>query len=167
MPWFTLPPVSDPAVFDNATHRHTLVMDLPVGADVVWAGLVADKPLAWCKALNGAYTSSRPFGVGTTREVTALHTIKLRERFFAWDDAAHHHSFYVEQCNLPVFKLFAEDYRVTPTSSGCRFEWRFAFEGNPKLGPMFGLTQRINNKVLLDGFARDTVRRFGGTYTTG
>lgn len=159
--WFNLTPAQDERVFETARHVYRYEMHLPASADEVWAGLVADRPLAWCRALNGRYTSGRPFGVGTTREVGVMaNTLKLRERFFIWDEARRRHAFYVEQTNLPLFSLFAEDYEVTPTAQGCRFIWRFAMEGKKGLGPMFAMTQPMNKWLLLDGLIRDTERHF-------
>lgn len=66
--WFDLKPCD--ADFVDSAIRYRYPMELPVRPDQVWAGLVADEPLAWCRLLNnGQYTSDRPFGVGTTRKI--------------------------------------------------------------------------------------------------
>lgn len=161
MVWFNLAPVADDSIFATAPHAYSYTLDLAAPADDVWAGLVADRPLAWCRTLSGRYTSPRPFGVGTTRAVTVMGLLKLRERFFIWDDANRRHAFYVEQANVPVFRRFAEDYQVTPTRSGCRFTWRFAFEARTGIGLPFALAQPVNKTLILDGFMRDTRKRFG------
>lgn len=158
--WFNLSTVADERIFNTARHTYRYEMNLPASADEVWAGLVADRPLAWCRALNGRYTSSRPFGVGTTREVVTANLLKLRERFFIWDEVNRRHAFYVEQTNLPLFSFFAEDYQVTPTANGCRFIWQFAMEGRKGLGPMFSWPQPLIKRLLLDGLIRDTERHF-------
>lgn len=160
--WFNLKPVDNLAFFKSAPIRLSYTMHLNASADEVWAGLVADKPLAWCKALDGHYTSSRPFGVGTTREVGAnFNLIQLKERFFVWDEANRTHAFCVEQCNAPAFSAFAEYYEVTPTERGCQFVWKFALEGRPGLGLLLKLSNPIAKWVLFDGFIRDTEKRFG------
>ena len=159
--WFNLKKPQDDSVFETATYHYSYVMSLPVSADEVWAGLVADKPLAWCKMLDGQYTSSRPFAVGTTRAVgAAFNALKLRERFFIWDDAQRRHAFYVEQMNVPFFAMFAEDYQVKPTAEGCEFTWRFAFEPRKGFKLILDLVELPNKLVLFDGFKRDTEKHF-------
>jgi hypothetical protein len=159
--WFNLKKPQDDSIFETATYRHSYVMNLPVDADQVWAGLTADRPLEWCKMAKGHYTSNRPFMVGTTRAVNAgFNTIKLRERFFIWDDVKRRHAFYVEQMNAPFLEIFAEDYQVTPTSTGCEFIWRFAFEPRKGMKLMFGLVDIPNKIILLDSFKRDTEKHF-------
>ncbi|MAZ10487.1 MULTISPECIES: SRPBCC family protein [unclassified Limnobacter] len=160
--WFDLDKVTDESFFDTAPLRFEYSMHLDATADEVWAGLVADKPLAWCKALNGRYTSERPFRVGTTREVAAnFNTIKLKERFFIWDEAERRHAFYVEQANAPAFKQFAELYEVTPTEKGCIFVWKFAMAGRFGLGLPLKLISPAAKLALFDGFIRDTKKYFG------
>lgn len=160
--WFDLEKVTDESFFDTAPIRFAYTMHLKASADDVWAGLVADKPLAWCKALDGHYTSTRPFKVGTTREVGAnFNTIKLKERFFIWDETNRRHAFYVVQANAPVFKQFAEYYEVTPTKKGCRFVWKFAMEGRYGLGLPLKLISPAAKLALFDGFIRDTEKHFG------
>jgi len=58
--WFNLSPVHDESIFETARHHYRYEMNLPVSADEVWAGLVADRPLAWCKALDGRYITDCP-----------------------------------------------------------------------------------------------------------
>jgi hypothetical protein len=158
---FNLPVVTDDSIFDTAPLCFSYEMNLPVSADTVWAGLIADRPLGWCRALNGRYTSKRPFGIGTVREVGVIgNLLKLRERFFIWDEENRRHAFYVDQTNLPLFSLFAEDYQVTPTADGCRFVWRFAMAGSKGLGPIFALSKPLTKRLLLDGLIRDTERYF-------
>lgn len=160
--WFNLSPVQDESFFDTAPIRYTYELHLNASADEVWAGLVADKPLKWCRALDGKYTSERPFGVGTTRAVGAnFNLIQLRERFFIWDDAARRHAFYVEKCNAPVFEKFAEDYQIFPADKGCRFVWKFAIQPRNGFGLALNLTSPIAKRALFDGFIRDTEKHFG------
>lgn len=160
--WFDLEKVSDESIFDTAPIRFEYTMHLDASADEVWAGLVADKPLLWCKALDGQYTSARPFGVGTTREVIAnFKTIQLKERFFIWDEEKRCHAFYVEKANAPAFKQFAEYYEVTPTEEGCRFVWKFAMVARTGLGIPLKLISPIAKLALFDGFIRDTEKHFG------
>ncbi|HEX4916862.1 MAG TPA: SRPBCC family protein, partial [Limnobacter sp.] len=150
--WFDLDKVTDESFFDNAPIRFAYSMHLDATADEVWAGLVADKPLAWCKALDGLYSSARPFGVGTTRNMGAsFNLIQLRERFFIWDEAQRRHAFYVEQANAPTFKQFAEYYEVSPAAQGCIFVWKFAMVGRTGLGLPLRLISPLAKRALFDG----------------
>ncbi|HEY1057094.1 MAG TPA: SRPBCC family protein [Limnobacter sp.] len=161
LPWFSLRPVTDESFFDTAPIRFTYVMNLAASADEVWAGLVADRPLSWCKALTVQYTSPRPFGVGTRREVGAqFNLVRMKERFFIWDDEARRHAFYVEKANVPLLSQFAEDYQVTPTEQGCQFVWRFAMAGRPGLATALQLTQALPKRLVFDGLVNDTQRHF-------
>ena len=153
---FKAAPVADESVFTSASHVYSYTMYLRAGADEVWAGLVADRPLAWCGPITGRYTSPRPFGVGTTREVKAL-GITLRERFFLWDEERRRHAFTVEQASVPAFGTLAEDYQVDPVDGGARFLWRFALDGAPGLR-LIGPLQR---KLVFNRLIRDTEKHFG------
>ncbi|MCW4354865.1 SRPBCC family protein [Hoyosella sp. YIM 151337] len=123
----------DASFFETAPTVRSFSLDLPVPAAQVWEGLSSDTPLAWCSLLsNGRYTSRRPFGAGTNREITVARMLDLCEEFFRWEEGRRH-SFWVMQASLPMFRRFAEDYLVEPTATGCRFTWTFAFEPLPAL----------------------------------
>ncbi|MFV9635537.1 SRPBCC family protein [Mycobacterium neumannii] len=117
----------------------------------VWQSLTSDESLAaWGPAVkNVTWTSPRPFGVGTTREVTAPGGAILRERFFRWDEG-HQKSFYVYESTLPLFKRFAEDYIVDADGGQTRFTWVVAVE--PKNA--MSLPVAILAPLLKAGFGR-------------
>ena len=161
---FSLDPV-DASFFETATFRWTYQIDVAASPDEVWAGLVAYRPLAWCKMLNGHYTSPAPYGLGSTRSVTAAGIIQLDEVFFRWSDADRHHSFHVLKTNLPILKSFAEDYHVTPIAGGARLTWRFAIEPKRGFHRLMKLSQAVN-EYLFSTFVRDTYRRFGKIQAT-
>jgi Polyketide cyclase / dehydrase and lipid transport len=119
----------DETFFASAPERYSDTFAIPRPAGEVWAELVSDKPLAWCRGLSLNWTSARPFGVGTTRLASSLGgAVKLKERYFIWTDG-HRQAFYVTEANLPLFKRFAEDYVVEPEGTDrCRFTWTFAIE---------------------------------------
>ena len=135
----------DKSIFETAPVVRSFRLDLPVPAARVWEGLSNDTPLAWCRLLsNGRYTSPRPFGAGTTREITVGKAMRLREEFFRWEEGRRH-SFWVRESNMPLFRRFAEDYLVEPTDTGCSFTWTFAFELNPLIAkPSFIAAAAIN-----------------------
>jgi hypothetical protein len=159
--WFDLAPC-DGDFFGSASFRYSYPIELPVSSEQVWAGLTSDEPLSWCRLLShGRYTSERPFGVGTTRTIRAAGLLRLRERFFRWDEGRRQ-SFTVVQASLPMFRQFGEDYLLEPTPSGCRFTWTFAFEPGPLLKPV-GPLAGPPNSVLFGAFVRDTRRHFAVT----
>jgi Polyketide cyclase / dehydrase and lipid transport len=136
----------DESFFTSAPNRYSDTFTIARPAENVWADLVSDKPLAWCRGLSLQWTSARPFGVGTTRQARSLGgAIKFKERYFIWEDGRRQ-SFYVTDANLPLFKHFAEDYVVEPDGADrCRFTWTFAIEptalGRPG-APLNGFTFR-------------------------
>ena len=99
----TLEPV-DESFFASAPERYSDTFAIARPAEQVWDDLVADEPLAWCRGLSLSWTSERPFGVGTTRRAASLGgAIKLKERYFIWEDA-HRQAFYVTHANLPALQ---------------------------------------------------------------
>ncbi|MFG1796431.1 SRPBCC family protein [Nocardia sp. NPDC049149] len=163
--WFELEPV-DKTFFDTATYREKYSMELPVDSGQVWAGFTSESPMTWCKLITtGRYTSPLD-GIGTTRDIElAGGVLRLREYFFDWDDTARHHSFFVRQANLPLFRAFAEDYHLADTPNGCRFTWRFAYEPKPGLGLVHKVSA-FPTRLMLSSLAADTAKHFGGTAAT-
>lgn len=152
---------ADEGFFETAPQLYRHPMDLPVPAGQVWAELTEREPLGWCSAMSRLeYTSSEPYGVGTTRAaMTAGGLLAFRERFFRWDEGLRK-SFCVEQASLPFFRRFAEDYLVEPRGTGCRFTWTFAFEPAPAWRLFFAASKPVS-AALFSSFARDTKRHFG------
>ena len=155
MPRFALEPV-DEAFFADASQVFRASFDIALPAADVWAELVADGALGFCRSLRGArWTSPRPFGVGTTRTMPGLYgLLVIEERFFCWEDG-HRKSFYVERANLPLFRRFAEDYLLEETPGGCRLTWTIAADPTPagRLGAPL-------NRFVVSGMFRDVRRHF-------
>jgi hypothetical protein len=148
----------DASFLDTAPTRfaQTWAVDRP--ASEVWAELVGDRPLAWCRGLAVTWTSPRPFGVGTTRQAAVLGALKVQEHFFIWEEG-HRYTFYVTSANVPLFTSLAEDYIVEPTGPGsCAFTWKIGIApsalGKPG-GPV--------NSALFKSFFKDTTKHFAGT----
>jgi hypothetical protein len=157
LPWFASQPV-DESFFETARVRLRGKFEIPKPAAEVWAELTAEHPLGWCRILQDvSWTSPRPFGVGTTRTATALFgTNVLHERYFLWEEGRRH-SFYVLESTTPMFRRFAEDYLVEPTSeSACRFTWTIAAE--PKAA---ALPAMPGNKLILRTLFSDTAKHYG------
>jgi hypothetical protein len=157
MPRFKLQPV-DETFFDAAPKRFAETFEIQRPAAEVWADLVADGALSFCRSLRGArWTSPRPFGVGTTRTMPALYgALVIDERYFRWEEGRRQ-SFWVERASLPLFRRFAEDYLVEETSPAtCRFTWTIAAEPSPAGRPGGPL-----NAAIVKGLFKDTRRHFG------
>jgi hypothetical protein len=134
--------------------------EIATPAAKVWDELCADNALHWCRILNDVrWTSPRPFGVGTTREVKALGGAnKLREHYFRWEEGRRH-SFYVKETTSPLFKALAEDYLVEPKSeTTCRFTWTIAVELSA-----VGKPGKPVNRAILKTLFTDTARHYGLT----
>jgi hypothetical protein len=158
-PEFKLEPV-DESFFDNAPFRIAETFEIPASAESVWAELTSDNPLSWCRILRDlTWTTPKPYGVGTTRTVRTIANANIfHERFFVWEEGRRK-AFYVEHANGPLFRRFAEDYRVEPTSeTSCEFTWIIAAQ--PRRAA--ALTNPVN-KLLLSSLFRDTRKHFHAT----
>jgi hypothetical protein len=155
--WFPTQAVGE-AFFDTAPLRLTEAFDIRRSAAEVWEDLTAENPLSWCRLLRGiTWTSPRPFGVGTTRTARTIgNATAINERFFRWEQGRRQ-SFYVLESSVPLFRRFAEDYIVEPTSeTACRFSWTIAIEPHPAARPASPV-----NRLLLSTSFRDTRRHYG------
>jgi len=127
--WYPLES-ADSTVFDTAPHVFHYQAHYDAPPDVVWASLASDHSLAdWGPSVHEvSWTTPRPFGIGTTRDVALpLGVARVRERFFRWDEGSGC-SFYVYEANAPLFRRFAEDYVVTADGIGTKFSWTVAIE---------------------------------------
>jgi Polyketide cyclase / dehydrase and lipid transport len=154
--WFSLDE-ADAEFIASAPGREVLSIEIPRPAEAVWADLVADDVLHWCRVITSAkWTSPHPFGVGTTRTVRALRVLALRENFFRWEDGRRY-SFFVSAASAPLFRRFGEDYLVEETTPGnSRFTWVVAYEPTT-----FGKAGGPVNSLLTKSLFRDTRRHFG------
>ena len=144
----------DESYFDLAPQRFSRSWSIARPADEVWAELVGEQPLYWCRGLRIRWTSPRPFGVGTTRRAKAMGGLSVGDAyFFIWEEGRRQ-AFYFARYNLPVFTSFAEDYLVEPEGTDhCRFTWQIALTPRPLgRGPL--------NKLLFDYAFRATGRFF-------
>lgn len=148
----------DERFLDSAPQRQVGVFEIQRPAQAVWEELTSDDTLAWCRALSGVtWTSTRPFGVGTTRTIKAgLGAMVLNEVYFRWEEGRRK-SFYIAEASLPLFRRFAEDYLVEETSpTSCRFTWTVANEVPPLARPGNPLNAMITRSLFAD-----TRRHFG------
>ena len=151
----SLEPVAD-TYFDRAPERFVHTWSIACPAEKVWAELVGEQPLHWCRGLRLQWTSPRPFGVGTTRQAKMMGgAMTADEHFFIWDEGRRH-AFYFAQVNMPIFTSFAEDYAVESDGVGrCRFTWRVGLTPSA-----FGRPGAPLNKLIFRRIFRDTGRYF-------
>jgi hypothetical protein len=133
----------------TAPFRYVNTLDLPVAPEQVWAALTADDALvSWSPLVSGLrWTTPRPFGVGTTREVTMFRLMTSRERYYRWDDGQRK-TFTAVDVSVPGLRRLAEDYVVEPTLGGSRFIWTVVLEPAPTLTPMLRLADPITAWML-------------------
>lgn len=160
LPWFKTEPV-DETFFETAPVRLSETFEVNRPAAEVWDELTAEHPLAWCRIIGAKginWTSDPPYGVGTTRTVSALKGAnKFREHFFIWEEGRRQ-AFYVLEASAPLVKRFAEDYVVEPVSdTSCRFTWTIAYEPSA-----IGKPGDAINKRLLRSLLTDTRKHYAG-----
>jgi hypothetical protein len=141
---------ADSSIFARAPIVYRFPARLPVPPEQVWESLASDRSMwDWGVGVKRlAWTSPRPFGVGTTREVVLpLGAMSLREKFFRWDEGKGF-SFYVVEANRPGFVRFAEDYVIEPDGDGCVFTWTIALEPKPALLRVMRLAGPLNKMAF-------------------
>ncbi|MGI8761974.1 MAG: SRPBCC family protein [Jatrophihabitantaceae bacterium] len=147
--WYPLEPC-DESFFDSAPYVYRFPVELDVPPERVWQSLTSERSLgAWGLGLRKLeWTSPRPFGVGTTREVVLpANAMAVRERFFRWEDGTRK-SFYGTQANRPILARFAEDYLLEKTAAGSRFTWTAALEPAARAAPLLRLAHPLNLLAL-------------------
>lgn len=147
MPRYSLDPADDVFLL-TATQRFVHAVDLPFAPARVWETLTAaDALVSWSSVVTSAtWTSPRPFGVGTTREVVLGGSVRLVERFYRWNENERM-TFGVEAASVPGLRRFAEDLVLHPIPNGTRLQWTFAVEGRRVLCPLLRLARPANRLV--------------------
>jgi hypothetical protein len=147
--WRALDP-ADASTFETAPQIYRFPVKLAVPPERVWESIASDRSLAdWGMGVRSLkWTSPRPFGVGTTREVVLpLSAMTVREHFFRWDEGKGY-SFYVYETNRPGIKRFAEDYVIEPDGAGALFTWTIALEAHPPMAPVMKLLSPVNKQAF-------------------
>jgi hypothetical protein len=146
---------ADESFFDTAPTRLSHRWSIARPASEVWAELVGNQAMHWCRGLSVNWTSPRPFGVGTTRQATVLGVLKVQEHYFAWEEGRRK-AFYASEVNIPLFSGIAEDYLVEPDGADrCTFTWKVAVEPSA-----LGKPGAPVNGLLFNSFFKDTGRHF-------
>jgi carbon monoxide dehydrogenase subunit G len=154
MAWHRLESVDD-SFFVTADHRYEFPIDLDVPPERVWESIASDESVgAWGLGVQSLHwTSPRPFGIGTTREVKLpLGIMTVRERFFVWDEGKRY-AFEVYEANRGFYRRFAENYVIEPRGNGSRLTWTIAVEPQPKLRRLVDLGRPLN-RLAFGQFAR-------------
>jgi hypothetical protein len=143
---------TDESFFRTAPIVHRYPVKLPVPPEQVWESIASDESMKAWKGLRVprlTWTSPRPFGIDTTREVVLpLSAMTVRERFFRWDEGKGY-SFYVYEANRPLLDRFAEDYVIEADGAGSILTWTIALDPKPRLRRITMLLDPINKR----GFA--------------
>jgi len=163
MPLFSLKPprfrfeTVDEAFFETAPNLYSDSFETPRPSSDVWADLVADGALSFCRALHGAkWTSPRPFGIGTTRTMVTAIGLGVQTTFFRWEEGRRY-SFSADGADLPLVRRLAEDYMVEETSATTsRFTWTVAIDPYPITRFAEPVTA-----LLVNGLFKDARRHFG------
>ncbi|MDP9093251.1 MAG: SRPBCC family protein [Actinomycetota bacterium] len=145
MTWYPLQPC-DESFFSSAPFVYRYPVELAVSPERVWQSLTSDEAIAaWGLGLHSLrWTSPRPFGVGTSREVVLPGKLMaVRERFFLWDDGRRK-AFHGTQANRALVRTFAEDYLVEASGAGSRFTWTIALEPTEKTGMLLKVAEPLN-----------------------
>ncbi|MDF3340242.1 SRPBCC family protein [Mycolicibacterium septicum] len=161
MPRFTLES-ADADFFTTAPHIFTYQKRFAAPPEKVWESLVSDESLAaWGPSITAVnWLTPRPFGVGTSREVTlAPGVVRVHETFFRWEEGRRY-SFTVDHASIPSLRRFAEDYLVEPAGDGqTQFTWIVAIEPKPLFAiPFKGLAPVV--KAAFGRLASDGQRYF-------
>lgn len=74
------------------------------------------------------WTSSPPYGVGSTRKVVLRGGLTVHEEFLAWEPGERL-TFTVTGMTVPLLRRMVEDYRLRPVSAAtCELEWTVHYE---------------------------------------
>jgi hypothetical protein len=127
----------DSAFFETAPMRFKNAVELAARPVDVFA--IFEDGDSWPNWFHGirkvAWTSNKPYGVGTTRTVW-LTLVTIDERFFRWEQDRRF-SFYLTGHSIPLFHALAEDYLLEELAPAkTRFTYRVAIE--PRLAVAMG-----------------------------
>ncbi len=131
----------DLTYFDRAVRRFDFTVELNCSGDQLFQ--VFEDEIAWTVWAGGiqnvTWTSSKPYGVGTTRTVDLSGNLTLYERFIAWE-SGRHMAFCLDGTNRKTWKIFAENYDIKDLGEGqCQLQWTVAYDG----AGIFGLLDRL------------------------
>lgn len=142
---------------DCAPNRITTTVDINATAEQVFSAM--QEADTWVESIEAMtrldWTSSKPFGLGTTRSVylnMPNGEVRADEVFIAWEENKQM-AFYFSHTNKKMFKAVIEDYRIEDLANGkSRLHWDFAYQGAGIFRPIFALMRsglaKDNQKAL-------------------
>ena len=140
----------DLSFFDDAPAlvRNEALVTAP--REQVFRAIAAD-PAGWGRWFpgfgdDGRWETPPPYGVGSVRSVRAFAT-RYRETILAWQDGERW-AFRVDETTSPLFRAFAEDYRVSDAAAGTLLTWTVAFRPAPAMRPLSPLAPFAMGAVL-------------------
>lgn len=133
----------------QAPFRYVNTVEARVPVESLWSALTADDTLvSWSPLVTGLrWTTGRPFGVDTTREITLVRILSARERYFRWEDG-HRMSFSAVVVSVPGLRRLAEDWVVEETPTGSRLIWTLALEPTRVLKTSLRLSNPVTARLL-------------------
>lgn len=169
MHWFSLEPV-DQSFFDDPDRKHAqhrITATSPAPPETVWAELHGARPLHWCSGIRSCtWDPGSPNGVGSKRTVALAPGVRVKERYFMWEENSETwvNAFSVEASTAPGLRHFGERYRVERTDSGSLFHWDFYIEYAPKV---LQVLTRPATRATINRLARDTQQYFADLPAAG
>ncbi len=145
--------------FDECKHCFEATVDVNASAAAIFDCFEdAEAWPKWAGPIQRVeWTSPKPFGVGTTRNVHMSGDLVGYEVFIAWE-RGERMAFCFTHASSSVIVAFAEDYQVTPLpEGGCRVTWRMAMENkgvSALLMPVTGVFMRMMLKRWLKNFKK-------------
>lgn len=148
----------------TARFRSTNSVDLSITPGQLWQVLEDEESWPhWSYATRMTWTSPRPLGIGSIRAVETRVGGHVVDEVIAWHPQSHL-AFRVNATSAETGGASVEEFRIEPTSQGCRLTWTLAHD--PKkvsLGVKLVAKTVMNAKYrqYLDKLRGYTVMRFG------
>ena len=142
--------------------------ELPCSPSALFAHF--EDPLTWPRWATGIgaviWTSSTPYGPGTTRTVRFWGGAEVYERFMVFEPP-HRMAFTFEGTSEPIWEAFGERYEVEAVAEGqCRLTWGVGYRPMGVFGrihPLIKPIMKVNLASYLWRLERD-LRRHGHRY---
>ena len=149
----------------DAPYRIVNSIELPILPSQLFDVLTdVDAWPQWFEVITrAAWTSAGPHGIGSTRTIVMRGDVAATEQFLAWKPNSHL-IFRFNDCSNPNVRASAEEYRIEPTTDGCRLTWTMAQNPVGASWLMGILIRRIMNRTYRNALVelqRYTARRFG------
>ncbi|MDI2124999.1 SRPBCC family protein [Yinghuangia seranimata] len=133
--WYPLTESGD-VFLKSAPFRAVESVDVAAPPARSWEIMTGDSLVKWTLAFTAlVWHPDPPSGPGTTREVTLLRLLTVRERFFRWEENKRY-TFSAVGASLPGLRHVAEDWVVEPAPGGSRLTWTLAAQAAAPATPL-------------------------------